>query len=354
MKRSTKYVFLDVHQATTVGVVREESNRVIAQPILPTEAAALTEFFRGMRGTVHVALEEGTQAQWLSELLRPLVHHVVVCDRRRENRNGNKSDKLDALKGSELLRRGGLRAVYHGSAERVTLKELARNYENVVDQRTRVKQQLKALFRSRGIRTAGKAVYSSGERSEWMNKLPNRGMQVRAETLYAQLELLNTQQPTAKAELVKDARRDPAWTHLRSIPFLGPVRVALLLAVMQTPWRFRTKRHLWSYAGLAVVTRSTGDYELKDGKPVWRRRAAMTRGLNQNHNRILKNVFRSAANAATARRGPLQDFYQGMIDRGMRPERARVTLARKLAALTLHLWKKGERFDSTKLTLQAH
>ena len=123
---------------------------------------------------------------------------------------------------------------------------------------------------------------------------------------------------------------------------------------MQTPWRFRSKRNLWSYAGLAVVTRSTADYELKDGKPVRRRRVAMTRGLNQNHNRILKNVFRSAANAATGRPGSLQDFYHGMIERGMRPERARVTLARKLAALTLHLWKKGERFDPTKLTLQAH
>lgn len=35
----------------------------------------------------------------------------------------------------------------------------------------------------------------------------------------------------------------------------------------------------------------------------------------------------------------------------MRPELARVTLARKLAALTLRLWKTGERYDPTKLTL---
>jgi transposase len=217
-----------------------------------------------------------------------------------------------------------------------------------------VKQQLKALFRGRGIRTVGKAVYCLGERSEWVSKLPNRGMQVRAETLYAQLELLTTLGPRAKDALIGEAKRDPAWRRLRSIPFLGPVRVALLLAAAQTPWRFRTKRHLWSYAGLAVVTRSTGDYELQEGKPVWRRRAAMTRGLNRNHNRILKNVFRSAANAATGRPGPLRDFYQAMITRGMRPERARVTLARKIAALTLRLWKKGDRFDPTKLTLQAH
>ena len=354
MKRSTKYVFLDVHQDITVGCVREESGRVILQPMIPTEPKALTEFFRGLRGTVHVAFEEGTQAQWLSELLRPLVHHLVVCDRRGESRKGNKTDKLDALKGSDLLRQGGLRGVYHGSVQGGTLKQLASNYQNVVSTGTRVKQQLKSLFRGRGIPAPGKTVYKTDDRSQWVGKLPDRGMQVRAGALYDQLELLQKLSDTAKAELIKEARRHPAWSCLRRIPYLGPVRVSLLLAVMQTPWRFRTKRHLWSYAGLAVVTRDTAMYEMRGGKPTRKRRAPKTRGLNQNHNRIVKNVFRSAANAATGRAGPLQDFYLAMTERGMRPELARVTLARKLAALTLHLWKKGERFDPTKLTQQAH
>jgi hypothetical protein len=82
MKRRTKYVALDVHQATTVASVRAESGRVIARSVLPAEGVALTEFVRGMRGAVHVAFEEGTQAQWLHDLLTPLVHRVVVCDRR--------------------------------------------------------------------------------------------------------------------------------------------------------------------------------------------------------------------------------------------------------------------------------
>ena len=67
MKRSAKYVALDVHQATTVASVREESGRVIARSVLPTEQLALVEFFGGMRGAVHVAFEEGTQAQSASE-----------------------------------------------------------------------------------------------------------------------------------------------------------------------------------------------------------------------------------------------------------------------------------------------
>jgi hypothetical protein len=41
-------------------------------------------------------------------------------------RQGNKGDQVDADQLSELLRRGGLRAVYHGSAHGATLKEFTR------------------------------------------------------------------------------------------------------------------------------------------------------------------------------------------------------------------------------------
>jgi transposase len=354
MTRTDKYVALDVHQATTLASVRTETGRVIARSILPTEAPAVVEFFRGMRGTVHVAFEEGTQAQWLHDLLVPLVHRVVVCDRHGEKRRGNKGAQVDADGLSAELWRGGLRAVYHGSAERGTLKELTRSYRNLVEDATRVMLRLKALFRARAIPVRGTGVYQVRGRATWLAQLPERGVRFRAEALYAELDVLRALRPKAKAAMLTEARCDPAWPVLREIPFLGPVRVALLLATLQTPWRFRTKRHLWAYAGLAVVTHSSADHEIQHGRPVRRRRAPLTRGLNPNHNRILKDVFKGAATAATARPGPLQDFYRGMLARGMREELARLTLTRKLAAVTLRLWKKGEHFDPTQLTQQAH
>jgi transposase len=233
------------------------------------------------------------------------------------------------------------------------LKELTRAYQNLVEDATRVMLRLKALFRARGIPAPGKRVYHPAERAQWLGQLTNRGARCRAEALYAQLDPLRALHPRVKAAMVAEARRDPAWTILQAIPFYGPVRVAQLLATLQTPWRFRTKRNLWAYAGLAVVTKTSAEYEVVGGRPVRRRRAPLTRGLNQNYNRVLKNVFKSAATAATAQPGPFQDFYQGLLAHGMREELARVTLTRKLAAVTLRLWKKGERFDPTQLMVQA-
>lgn len=353
MKRTTKYVAFDVHQATTVASVREEGGRVIARSVLPTDGAVITEFVRGMRGAIHVAFEEGTQAQWLHDLLTPLVDRVVVCDQRGEPRLGTKGDQVDADRLSERLRCGGLRAVYHQSPQRGTLQELTRTYRTLVEDSTRVMLRLKALFRARAIPTRGTRVYQAAERADWLAQLVDPGARFRAEALYAELDVLRGLRPRAKATMMAEARRDPAWPVLRTIPFLGPVRVALLLATMQTPWRFRTKRNLWAYAGLAVVTRSSADHTLVAGQVVRRRRPPLTRGLNRNHNRVLKDVFKGAATAATARPGPLQDFYHSVIARGTRAELARLTLTRKLAALTLRLWKKGERYDPTKLTTPA-
>jgi hypothetical protein len=85
---------------------------------------------------------------------------------------------------------GGLRAVYHGSPHRSTLRELTRTYQNVVEDSTRVMLRLKAMFRARGIKTPGRRVYHPQDREEWLAKLEDDGARLRAQTLYAQLDVL--------------------------------------------------------------------------------------------------------------------------------------------------------------------
>src|SRR5260221_8167962 len=93
-----------------------------------------------------------------------VVDRVIVCDRRGRSAQGHKSDQHDADELSDLLRCGTLRAVYHGSPARATLKELTRTYQHLVEYSTRVMLRLKTLFRARGIRTPGRAVYDAEQR----------------------------------------------------------------------------------------------------------------------------------------------------------------------------------------------
>jgi hypothetical protein len=75
------------------------------QSILETKANTILEFIQGLRGNVHVTFEEGTWAAWLYDLLKPHVTKVVVCNPRKNAllKDGNKGDKIDARKLSELL-----------------------------------------------------------------------------------------------------------------------------------------------------------------------------------------------------------------------------------------------------------
>ena len=77
------------------------------------------------------------------------------------------------------------------------------------------------------------------------------------------------------------------------------------------------------------------------------------RGLNKDHNHDLKGLFKGAATTASARPGPFEDFYRALLARGAKPTMARLTLDRKISAITLTLWKKGESFDPDKLKSQA-
>jgi transposase len=351
-QQAIQYLALDVHKATVVASLRDGSGRVLMRATVATEAKAILTLVKSAGPRVHVAFEEGTQAQWLHDLLIDHAERVVVCNVRGDSETENKSDRIDADELSERLGVGRLKSVYHGAPEVLTLKELVRSYGGLVTDATRVMLRVKAIFRARAIATPGVSVYRSATRKEWLAKLEG-GARVRAAALLAQLDLLLELRPKAKTAMIAAARRLPGWKVLRSMPFLGPVRVAQILAIMRTPYRFRTKRNLWPYAGLAVVTRSSADQEFQDGQLQRRKRAPITRGLNRNHNPILKSVFKGAAVSATTRPGPLRDYYEASLARGVKDDLAKVTLARKIAAVVLRLWKRGELWNPKKLTMQA-
>jgi hypothetical protein len=100
------------------------------------------------------------------------------------------------------------------------------------------------------------------------------------------------------------------------------------------------------------VRLTSADQEFVDGKLRRRARPPRTRGLNRNHNPLLKSIFKGAANAAAVKAGPLQEIYARCVAGGTRPELAKVTLARKIASIALRLWKKGELWDPAKVTMQ--
>ena len=197
---TTKYIGIDVHQATSVFAIRDHQGKLIGEAVLETKPAAIIDFLEGQRGTVWATFEEGTYANWLYDVIHPHVAKLLVCDPRKNKLGENKTDKIDARRLAELLRLNALTAVYHGQDSTRPLKELARSYVSLQQDSTRIMNRVKAIFRGRGIPCRGISIYQPKNRKEWLEKLKDNGARHRAERLLKQLE--------SQGSLCLDAQRD--------------------------------------------------------------------------------------------------------------------------------------------------
>jgi hypothetical protein len=77
---NTKYIGMDVHTETISIAVLSSAGKLVMESVIETKALTVIQFVQGLRGDLHVTLEEGTWAAWLYELLTPYVKQLVLCD----------------------------------------------------------------------------------------------------------------------------------------------------------------------------------------------------------------------------------------------------------------------------------
>ena len=343
-----RYIGIDAHTESCTLAVMGPSGKRLREARLETNGQVLSDFVRSIAGRKHICLEEGTQAEWLYELLEPLADEVVV--QLPERSHGVKNDSVDAWQRADELRRGDIkRPVYKAPGKFTALRAAARAYEVTQRDMVRGKVRLNALYRSRGVPELGSEIYNPDLRARWIAKLPLQQGRV-AQLLSEQLDGLVQAQQVAEQWLLEEGKKVPIVRLLETAPGIGKIRAAQLVAVVVSPHRFRTRRQFWSYCGLGVTTRSSSDW-MKDRDGQWvRRQTAQTRGLNRNRNPVLKRVFTGAAESVIRRglRQPLRASYQRQLEAGTKPNLARLTLARRIAGAVLAMWKKQEAYDRAK------
>jgi transposase len=345
-----RYIGLDAHASSCTLAVVGPSGKRLGSHVVETNARALIEVLRGIPRNRHVCLEEGTLSEWLHEVLEPHVEELVVAGVRKSR--GPKSDKRDAFALAEQLRIGSLETkVYKGRGKFGRLSHVARGYGLVVVDVARAKNRLKSVLRSRGVGYgAGRSVYAKRERERWLGELPEATRPL-AELLYSEHDALAALKARAEKALLAEARKHREWRLLKTCPGLGPIRTAELLPVVVTPYRFRSRSGFWAYCGLGIVMRSSSDW-VRAPTGEWVKTAVQrTRGLNQNFNHTLKRIFKGAATTVIGRAedDPVYRHYERLLEGGTKPNLAKLTLARQIAAITLALWRSGEAYDPKRL-----
>jgi hypothetical protein len=265
-------------------------------------------------------------------------------------RTGNKNDSIDAWGCADQIRRGVTATQVFKAPGRLTrLRAAVRGYEITTRDLARTENRLNAVYRSRGVTNLDRDIYDPKHRSAWLEKLPAASRKL-AELTGAQLDGHTEVHKLAETSLLEEAERVPDLRLLMTLPGIAEVRAAQILAVVVDPFRFRTKQQFWSYSGLAIVTRSSADWHRTSSGQFERRQQTLTRGLNRNRQPMLKAVFKGAAKTVIDKMPthPLHASYQRMVDAGVKPNLARLTLARRIAAATLAVWKSKEDYDPAK------
>jgi transposase len=345
-----RYIGMDVHSPTCTLAVMGPTGRRLHEQVVETNGKTIVEAIRGIAGTLHLCMEEGTQSQWLYELLERHVEQLVVVQPAK--RSGNKNDSIDAWALAEQIRIGAAQkgSIFKGRRF-PALRAAVRAQRAAMRDMVRAKNRLTTVYRARGL-TPGADVYAPKRREAWDRRLPKADRML-AERLAQHLGVMMEMYADANAWLEAEAAKVPEVEMLCSVPGLGPITASQVVATVMTPERFRTKRQFWSYCGLGIVTRSSSDY-VRDRTGKWERRdVQQTRGLNRNCRPQLKAVFKAAAiRVLRLKEHPLREAYDRAVEAGTKPNLATLTVARRIAAATLAIWKKKEVYDPTKHSAQ--
>ncbi len=333
-----RYVGLDAHTQTCTLAVMGATGKRLTSRVVETNGHALREMVRGIPGRVHLCLEEGAQSAWLYEILEPEVAEILVAVPEESKgaegrpagrlgageRTADGSDSHAGVQGSEAPDRASLRwqRLPDGDAGRGAGEE-----------------PTQVGVSQRGI-PADSDLYVPGSRGKWLEQLP-AGHRELADLLARELDALEPVREEAEARLLKEAKAHPITRKLATAPGMGPLRTAQLVAIVATPHRFRTSRQFWSYCGLSIVTRSSSDW-VRDKHGQWvRALVQQTRGLTRKRQPVLKAIFKGAATTVLTQLvdHPLYADHQRRLQAGIKPNLAKLTLARRIAAIVLSMWK---------------
>jgi len=345
----SRFIGLDVHAQSCTAVVMTQAGKRPRRQVMETDAGVLSDFVRSVKRPRYLCMEEGTQCAWLYEVLEPLVDELVVVQPPREP--GHKSDGDDAWKCANWLRIGDRRCqVYKAPNKHRELRQAVVTYGVVQKDMVRVKNRLRATGRERGLSEQACQLYNPSKRHEVLAQLPEHHRH-RAQIWCNELDMLVDCYEQAEGWLHDVAKRTPVVARLRTAPGIGVIRAAQIVAYVVTPYRFRTKRQFWSYCGLGVVTRATSEWaQDRRGDWVRKRNAVQTRGLNRNRHPVLKCAFKGAAVdvASKMKAHVLHQHYENLLEKGTKPNLATLTIARRIAAAVLAMWKANEEYDPDK------
>jgi transposase len=329
-----KYIGLDAHSSTCNFCVMDGAGKVLDDVKMSTNGRLLREYVRGISGDKKLTFEECELSSWLYEMFKNEDCELLVCNP-VENRNYKKAktDRIDARNLADLLRGNFLEPVYHDGSDREKFRDLMSGYQQLVDDATKTKNRYKSLFRKDGKRQVGEKLYND---DDLLKELDRKDLKFVGKQMYELLEEMEKRRKEYISEIKKYSKKFKEIKVLKTLTGIGDIQAAKIVAQVIDPRRFKNKYKYYSYCGLVRHKQISGDKNYGD-KKIW-------------GNRTLKCVYKMAAHSAIKGNNEFRKYYDCLRSKGNSHKNARNAVSRKIAAISLVLWKNNVRFDPKKVT----
>ena len=214
--------------------------------------------------SIRAVFEIGAHYDWLYDLLKEHCQEVCVIDPAQFaiiSRSQRKTDKIDAQKLAEGLRRGDLPLVHVPDKQTRADRRLVAFTHGHSQQSTRVKGKIRSLLLAHQLEcpftnvTGVKAI-------EWLNKNAVSKLDTQAQMflrmLLEQIELLTKQRKELDKQVAERAKSYEDAEIIDSIPGLGSLGILAVLSCIAGIGRFKRPEHLASYFGTCGSVRQSG------------------------------------------------------------------------------------------------
>lgn len=324
---------LDVHKRYTTFCLMDERGVVLQEGSCRNEELALHPAF-SLKGEKRAVMEAGGNWYCMFDRLEPAVDELLLAHPLRVRAIAAarvKTDKIDARTLAHLLRADLIPPAYVPPKAVRQLRELLRYRQDLVKQRTALKNRVHALLAREGYAAPFTDLFGASGR-RWLSEL-GLGQQQQRYQLDGYLRVLDclTEQIRDVDKLVaKRCSEDQAAKLLTTIPGIAALSALTILAEIGDVGRFLSAAQLVSFAGLSPRVRSSG------GK-TW------MGGITHQGPSALRWVLIEATQIAVRKPGRLQDRYRRLC-RGKHPAVAITACARELLVVIYHMLRRGDAF----------
>lgn len=257
------YIGVDLHKAFFQACVVRASGERIWEARFPRTPEGLELFRRQSPAVARIAVE-ATGATWsFVDAVSAWGTPVCVVDPRKTKLKAGfaaKTDRLDARRLADALRRASVVSVYVPSPAIRELRELCRGRHHVVRVRVRVAQMIRALLLRAGVDDApAKRLYTQRGLA-WLQRValpPEAGATL--QRLVRVLQAAHQEAQAADARVKTAAAADPIAVALEALVGIGPVRALTIRAEIGDIGRFPSGAELASYAGLVPRVAASAD-----------------------------------------------------------------------------------------------